>query len=209
MSTVTIKNSAGASTGEYEISSDLLELEKGSQAVQEAVVAYLANQRQGNASTIGKGEVAGSNKKLWKQKGTGRARTGHRQSPIWRGGGTVFGPKPRDYTKKLTRAQAKLAFRRAFSEKVASGQLTVLDALELSGPKTSEFAAVLRSLDATYNTLVIVDGLDDNLVLAARNIPKVEVTTAAEANTYQLVRYANVFATKAALEILEKRLVSK
>ena len=209
MSTLTIKDSSGAATGEYELSSDLLVLEKGSQAVQEAVVAYLANQRQGNASTIGKGEVAGSNKKLWKQKGTGRARTGHRQSPIWRGGGTVFGPKPRDYTKKLTRAQAKLAFSRAFSEKVEAGQITVLDSLELSGPKTKEFSAVLQRLDATYNTLVIVGERDDNLVLAARNIPKVEVTTAAESNTYQLVRYKNIFVTKAGLEVLEKRLANK
>ena len=208
MSTLTIKNSSGDATGEYPLSDDLLEGEKGGQAMQEAVIAYLANQRQGSASTITKGEVAGSNRKLWKQKGTGRARTGLRQSPIWRGGGTVFGPKPRDYSKKLSRRHARLAFQRAVTDKVKAGQITVLEGIELSAPKTKEFAGILKNLEATYNTLVITDTVDQNLFLASRNIPKVEVTSAAEVNTYQVIRYANIFVTKAAMEQLEKRLGS-
>jgi large subunit ribosomal protein L4 len=205
MSTLLVKDTTGKQTGEYALSDDLLVYDKGLQSVHDAVVAYLANQRQGSASTLGKGEVAGSNRKLWKQKGTGRARTGFRQSPIWRGGGVVFGPKPRSYNKSLSRRQARLAFRRAFSENVAAGQIIVLEGLELSSPKTKAFAAILKNLDANV-ALVITESVDQNLVLASRNIPKVEVTTAASVNTYQLVRYPLIFVAKNALPALEQRL---
>ena len=208
MSTIPVKNTKGKQTGEYTLSDDLLVFDKGLQSVQDAVVAYQANQRQGSASTLGKAEVAGSNRKLWKQKGTGRARTGFRQSPIWRGGGVTFGPKPRNYRKTISRRQARLAFQRAFSENVAAGQVFVLEDLALSAPKTKEFAAILKNLDVRV-ALVITNAVDQNLVLASRNIPKVEITTAASVNTYQLVRYPVIMVTKDALPALEQRLSSE
>lgn len=208
MSTIPVKNTKGKKTGEYTLSDDLLVFDKGLQSVQDAVVAYLANQRQGSASTLGKAEVAGSNRKLWKQKGTGRARTGFRQSPIWRGGGVTFGPKPRNYRKTISRRQARLAFQRAFSENVAAGQVFVLEDLALSEPKTKEFAAILKNLEVRVG-LVITDAVDQNLILASRNIPKVEITTAASVNTYQLVRYPLIMVTKDALPALEQRLSSE
>lgn len=208
MSTIPVKNTKGKQTGEYTLSDDLLVFDKGLQSVQDAIVAYQANQRQGSASTLGKAEVAGSNRKLWKQKGTGRARTGFRQSPIWRGGGVTFGPKPRNYRKTISRRQARLAFQRAFSENVAAGQVFVLEDLALSAPKTKEFAAILKNLDVRV-ALVITNAVDQNLVLASRNIPKVEITTAASVNTYQLVRYPVIMVTKDALPALEQRLSSE
>ena len=208
MSTIPVKNTKGKQTGEFTLSDDLLVFDKGLQSVQDAVVAYQANQRQGSASTLGKAEVAGSNRKLWKQKGTGRARTGFRQSPIWRGGGVTFGPKPRNYRKTIGRRQARLAFQRAFSENVAAGQVFVLEDLALSAPKTKEFAAILKNLDVRV-ALVITNAVDQNLVLASRNIPKVEITTAASVNTYQLVRYPVIMVTKDALPALEQRLSSE
>ncbi|MFP6904567.1 MAG: 50S ribosomal protein L4 [Verrucomicrobiota bacterium] len=208
MSTIPVKNTKGKQTGEYTLSDDLLVFDKGLQSVQDAIVAYQANQRQGSASTLGKAEVAGSNRKLWKQKGTGRARTGFRQSPIWRGGGVTFGPKPRNYRKTISRRQARLAFQRAFSENVAAGQVFVLENLALSAPKTKEFAAILKNLDVRV-ALVITNAVDQNLVLASRNIPKVEITTAASVNTYQLVRYPVIMVTKDALPALEQRLSSE
>lgn len=206
MSKLPIKDSNGKAVGEYDIADELLTYDKGLQALQDAVVRHRANKRQGSASTLGKGEVAGSNKKLWKQKGTGRARTGLRQSPIWRGGGVVFGPKPRDYRKNQNKQEARLAFRRAVSEKIAGGEIVVVDALTLSAPKTREFAAVMDQLGVSAPALFLTHGVRDDLVRASRNIPRVEVSSAANVHTYQLLRYGSVVATREAMADLEERL---
>jgi large subunit ribosomal protein L4 len=166
MSKLPLKSIKGESVGEYEFADHLLVLDKGDQAVHEAVVAYQAHQRAGTASTLSKSNVSGTGAKPWKQ----------------------------------------LAFRRAFSAKVEQGEVTVLDALALSAPKTREIAAVLGSLGLERGALFIVDAADDNLLLAARNIPRVEVATAALVNTYQLLRHRNVVVTKAGMEALESRL---
>ena len=129
MSKVAVCNMQGDALGEYAFPEDMLVLDKGAQAVQEAVVAYRANQRAGTASTRGKGEIAGAGSKPWRQKGSGRARAGYRQSPLWRGGGTVFGPRPRSFRKGLNKKTARLAFCRAFSDRVAGGCVTVIDEL--------------------------------------------------------------------------------
>lgn len=206
MSKVPFKNSVGESVGEYEVADSLLVYDKGEQAVHEAIVAYGAHQRAGTASTKSKANVAGTGAKPWKQKGLGRARAGYKQSPIWRGGAVAHGPHPRKYKKKLSKKVTKLAFQRAFSAKVAQGEITVIENLALTTPKTKEFTAVLKGLGLDRGGLFIVDVNTENVSLASRNIPHVEVVTAPLANTYQLLRYKNVIVTKAGMVELEKRL---
>ena len=206
MSKIPLKSIKGESIGDYEVADHLLVLDKGDQAVHEAVVAYGAHQRAGTASTKSKANVSGTGAKPWKQKGLGRARAGYKQSPIWRGGAVAHGPHPRKYTKKLSKKVVKLAFRRAFSAKVDQGEITVISDLTLGAPKTKEFTAVLKGLGLDRGALFIVDSNNDNVLLASRNIPKVEIVTAALANTYQLLRYKNVIVTKAGMEALENRL---
>ncbi|MBI2438339.1 MAG: 50S ribosomal protein L4 [Lentisphaerae bacterium] len=206
MSRLPIQNSAGSPLGELEIADELLVLNRGAQALQDALVAYRAGLRAGTASTLTKGEVAGSNRKPWQQKGLGRARAGYRQSPIWRGGGVVFGPKPRSYRKSINRKVAQLAFRRAFSEKVAGKALRVLDALTLAEPKTKALLAVLKALELQGKVLIILEHSDGNIRRASRNLRQVEVALARDVHPYQLVRYPAVVVTKAALALLEQRL---
>jgi large subunit ribosomal protein L4 len=206
MSKLPLKNIKGESVGDYEVADNLLVLDKGDHAVHEAVVAYQAHQRAGTASTLGKGAVSGSNKKPWKQKGLGRARAGYRQSPVWRGGGSAHGPHPHKFHKKVSKKVGQLAFQRAFSAKVGAGELTVVESLEVASPKTKEFTAILRNLGLERGGLFIVGENNENVLLAARNIPRVEIATAALVNTYQLLRYKNVIVTKAGMDVLEKRL---
>src|ERR1044072_6592462 len=138
-----IKDVKGQSQGELEGKFARIENGKGTRAVHDAVVAYLANRRMGTACTKNAGEVAGTNKKPWRQKGTGRARAGSFQSPVWRGGGVACGPKPRDFGKKITKATRQLALRKALSERLKSGDVLVVDDLKLDSPKTKGFVGVL------------------------------------------------------------------
>jgi large subunit ribosomal protein L4 len=193
--------------GEMTIAKDLLELKKGAQAVHDVVEAYRAGLRANTAKTKTKGEVEGGSAKPWKQKGTGRARAGSIRSPIWRGGGIVFGPTPlRNYVKKTTRKVAQLAFRRALSEKIAAGELVVLDKISIPEPKTKHIASVLKKLKAGRGALLVVQAPEKNLLLAARNLPRVEVTTANAVHTYQILRYPLIVASKDAMGTLEARL---
>ena len=196
----------GESLGDYEVAEQTLVLDKGEQAVHESVVAYLAHQRAGTASTKSKSEVAGSGKKPWKQKGLGRARAGYKQSPVWRGGAVAHGPQPRKYKKKVSKKVARLAFQRAFSAKVAQAEITVIDQLDLDTPKTKAFAAVLANLQLDRSALFIVDEISANMALASRNIPQVEVVNAVQVNTYQLLRYKQIVITQSAMEKLQARL---
>jgi len=206
---LTIYNAAGAAAGEMEISSDLLETRRGGQAVRDAVVAYLARRRAGTASTLSKGEVAGSNKKPWRQKGTGRARAGYRQSPVWRGGGVAFGPHPRSYDQKINRKVARLAWRRAFSDKLVEGRVKVVEAVSVERPETKLFVGLMKALQVAAPALFVVDRKDRALALASRNVADVEVAGAHEVNVYQLLRYPTVVVSKAAMGILQKRLGAK
>src|SRR5271166_1235117 len=143
---LTVKDIKGKSQGELEVKFPLIENGSGTEAVQQTVVAYRAAQRMGTACTKNVGEVAGTNKKPWRQKGTGRARAGSFQSPLWRGGGVVFGPKPRDFTKKISRSTRQLALRKALSERLKAGDVVVVDDLKLASPKTRDFIGVLSTL---------------------------------------------------------------
>ena len=204
-----VKDIKGQSQGELEVKFALIENGKGTQAVHDAVVAYLANQRMGTACTKNVGEVAGTNKKPWRQKGTGRARAGSFRSPLWRGGGVVFGPKPRDFGKKVSKSTKQLALRKALSERLKSGDVVVVDDLILESPKTKAFVGVLNALQVEGTTLVVASGQDRNLSLASRNVPQVELATSDSLNTYQVLRFAKLLFTRSAFEKVEQRLAGK
>src|SRR5271156_4560578 len=158
---IAIKNLEGKNQGELEVKFELVENGKGTQAVHDTVVAYRAAQRMGTACTKTMGDVAGSGKKPWRQKGTGRARAGSFASPLWRGGGVVFGPKPRDYTINVPKKVKSLAFRKALSERLIAGDVVVVDELKLASHKTKEFAVIVAKLSATgAPTLVVTDQVD-------------------------------------------------
>lgn len=206
MSTLPLKDCQGKSLGEVTLSDRFAVTDKGAQAVFQAVVTHQAHQHQGSASTLRKGEVAGSGKKPWKQKGLGRARAGYRQSPVWRGGGVAFGPHPHKVRKQLPRKVSRLAFARAFGEKAEAGQVMVLDQIKISAPRTKEICLLLKTLGVSGKTLLILDTPDTAICLAARNLLDVEVVSAANVNTYQIVRYPQIVITKAGVEQLEQRL---
>src|SRR5436190_8996296 len=170
---IAIKDIKGTEQGDLAVKFPLVERGKCAQAVHDTVVAYMANQRRGTACTKNVGEVAGTNKKPWRQKGTGRARAGSFQSPLWRGGGVVFGPKPRDFGKKVSKSTKQLALRKALSERLKSGDVVVVDDFKLESPKTKGFVGALKALQMEGTTLVIASGQDRNLSLAARNVPEV------------------------------------
>src|SRR5262245_22655512 len=170
---LSVKNTQGKDQGELEVKFAMIEDGKGTQAVHDTVVAYQAAQRSGTACTKNVGEVAGTNKKPWRQKGTGRARAGSFQSPLWVGGGVVFGPKPRSFAKKVNSRTKQLALRKALSERLKAGDVVVVDDLKIESPKTKEFIAVIAALDLKGTTLVVSAGVNKNLTLASRNVPNV------------------------------------
>jgi large subunit ribosomal protein L4 len=208
MSTLTIYDLAGKPAGEMDLADGLLTMVKGRQAVHDVVVAHMAARRAGTAATLRKGEVAGSNKKPWKQKGTGRARAGLKQSPVWRGGGVVFGPQPRDYSKKVNRKVSRLAFRRAFGEKVAAGQVKVIEALVLETPKTRQMAAVVKALGIAAPVLFVVDAVHPRTALAVRNLPGVAVVRGCDVSVYQLLRYPTLVVSRPGMDQITARLAA-
>jgi len=203
---ISVKNTQGKPSGELEVRFPLVEGGKGTQAVHDVVTAFRAAQRSGTACTKNVGEVSGSNKKPWRQKGTGRARAGSHQSPLWAGGGVVFGPKPRSFAKKVSKSTKQLALRKALTERLNAGDVIVVDAFKLEAPKTKDFVGVLSALDVKKTALLVTDGSDKNVELASRNVPNVEVTTSSSVNTYQLLRSDKLVFTRGAFEKLEERL---
>ncbi|HUE36827.1 MAG TPA: 50S ribosomal protein L4 [Candidatus Acidoferrum sp.] len=206
---IAIKNLEGKDQGEYEVKFELIEDGRGTQAVHDVVVAYRAAQRSGTASTKNVGEVAGTNKKPWRQKGTGRARAGSFQSPLWVGGGVVFGPRPRDFSKKVSKKTKQLALRKALSERLKAGDVVVVDDLKLETPKTKDFIGVISRLDLNGKTLIVSAGIDKNLTLASRNVPDVALATSDSLNTYDVLRPAKLLFTKSAFEKVESRLAKE
>jgi large subunit ribosomal protein L4 len=192
--------------GELDVKFELVTDGSGTQAVHDTVVAYRAGRRSGTACTKTVGEVAGTNKKPWRQKGTGRARAGSFRSPLWAGGGVVFGPKPRDFSKKVNRKTRQLALRKALSERLKAGEVTVVENLSLSAPKTKDFLKALGALKIAGTTVLVVDGADRNLTLASRNVPGVTLVTAHSLNTYELLLPKNLVFTRGAFEKFEQRL---
>lgn len=208
MSTIKLFDSAGVAASEITFADERLVLDKGAQAVKDTVVAWQNALRAGTACTKSKGEVAGSNKRPWRQKGTGRARAGLRQSPVWRGGGVAFGPKPRDFSQKINKKVGKLAFSRALSEKINDGQVAVIERFDLAEAKTKALKAMLTKMGFERSVLIVVAEYDEKLMLAARNLQKLEVVTADEVSVYALLRYRNIIATKAGFDAMTERMSS-
>ena len=171
----------------------------------QAVVMQLANRRAGTAATKTKGFVRGGGKKPWKQKGTGRARAGSTRSPIWVGGGTVFGPTPRDYSYRMPRTARREALLSALSVKNRDGKLIVVDKFSLEAAKTKIMAQALAELKVT-SALIVIAGADATIERSARNLPKVKVLRVEGLNVYDLLRYDHLVLTEGALKILEERL---
>lgn len=203
---IAIKDIQGKKQGDLEVKFTLVEDGKGTQAVHDAVVAYQAAQRMGTACTKNVGEVAGTNKKPWRQKGTGRARAGSFQSPLWRGGGVVFGPKPRDFGKKINAKTRQLALRKALTERLKAGDVVVVDDFKLESPKTKGFVGVLSALKLTGSALFIAQDADKNLALASRNVPNMALTTSDRLNTFDVLRPDKLVFTRGAFEKVEARL---
>lgn len=179
------------------------------QAVFDHVIALRAGRRSGTACTKTRGEVAGSNAKPWRQKGTGRARAGEKRSPIWRGGGVVFGPRPRDYSLKVNKKVVKAALRRAFSERVNYGDVLVVDSFAVIEGKTKHFIALLQSLSPERKTLVLGSEFDPLTIRAGRNVQGVRLMRATDANTEDLLLYKKIVITADALPHLAARMAIK
>lgn len=183
----------------------LVENGRGTQAVHDAIVAMRAARRSGSANTKTKAEVNLSGAKPWRQKGTGRARAGYKSSPIWRGGGVVFGPKPRDYSKKVSKSTRRLAFQKALTERINAGDVLTISAFAVKESKTKNFLSQLKEQTEATKVLLISDSFDENTYRAARNIRPVLLVTATDVNTEQLLAFDKILVTSKALELLARR----
>ncbi len=206
--TIKINQADGTEAGDYEVRFRLISDGRGTQAVHDAVVAYSAAQRSGTACTKTVAEVAGSGRKPWRQKGTGRARAGYVRSPIWRGGGVVFGPKPRSFRKRISRKTRRLALRKALGERLGSGDVRLVESFGIERPKTKDFLALLQAQELDGTVLVVTDAVDGHLVLSARNIPFAEVVLESSLNAYEVLKYDRLLFSRAAFEQVDARLAS-
>lgn len=206
--TVPVLDKSGKQVGTFELPAECLEAERGGQAVHETVVAHLAECRAGTASTKTRAEVRGGGAKPYRQKGTGRARAGTIRSPLWGGGGVVFGPKPRSYAKKVNRKVRNLAFRRILHDRLRDEELIAVDSLDFDAPRTKDLVTVLQALSAGENVLVVLESADDNLERSIRNLPNAEAMTLEELNAYALMRRRKVVFTQAALEAFSTQIAA-
>ncbi len=203
MANVKVYNMQGAEVGSLELSDEVFGVEYNEPLIHQAVVTYLANQRQGTKSTLTRTEVRGGGVKPWRQKGTGRARQGSTRAPQWTHGGVVFAPKSRDFSKKMNISARRGAILSALSKKLADGELFVVDELKVSAPKTKEMEAFRKALKLEKRTVVVMEEKDEAVVLAARNLPTLSTISVGEINTYELVANAFVVLTKGSVEALE------
>jgi len=190
----------GKTSREQDFGLPVFEGDKGVQALKEVIVAINANARLGTHSTKTRGEVSGGGKKPWRQKGTGRARAGSIRSPLWVGGGVVFGPKPRDYSKKINAQVKALAFSRALFDRAAAGELAVIEAWSVAQPKTKLFNEVVGRIAPEGKILVVDETFEKNAALAARNIERVSLQEAAKLNAKDLAQYKRIIVSTKGLE---------
>ena len=188
------------------VDKSLLVLDRGEQAVKDAVTAIRNAMRAGTACPKGKGEVAGSNKKPWKQKGTGNARAGFRQSPVWRGGGVAHGPKPRDYEQKLNKKVWSLAFKRALSDKILAGDVIVVNEFAFEAPKTKLMAALLKDLGVDRSAVIVQKDVDDTVLLVTSNLPRIDYSTAQALDVYTLMVSKKIVCDQAGFDALMARI---
>ena len=205
--TLDILDCTGARVGEYAIPEGVIEMEKGAQAVHDAVVAYLAGARAGTACTKTRGMVSGGGAKPWRQKGRGGARAGSSRSPVWVGGGTIFGPQPRSFAKKMNKKVLVLALKRALSERIAEGDVVVLDKFALPDHKTRSAVAVLKNINVADETVLLsVPEYEEAAVCATGNLPNLVLRRSATVNVYELLRFKKLVFTKDALDAFVGRL---
>lgn len=205
MPNIKVYNMKGAEVGEMELNDSVFAVEFNESLIHQAVVTYLANQRQGTKGTLTRSEVSGGGVKPWRQKGTGRARQGSIRSPQWTHGGVVFAPKSRDYSKKMNISAKRSALLSALSKKVADGEMVIVDELSVSAPKTKEIVAMQKALKLdAKKALVVMDNHDENVILAARNIQTVKTVPLDQLNTYDVVANAVIVMTKSAVEKFEE-----
>jgi large subunit ribosomal protein L4 len=204
-----VRNLKNEEVGDLELSEAVFGAELNESLIHTAVKAHLANARQGTVGTKTRGDVSGSGKKLWKQKGTGRARIASIRSPLWKGGGNVHGPQARDWSQPLPKKMRRGALRSALSERLREGNLVVVEELVFGQPKTKEFVGALATLGLAGKTL-IVDNIDnDNLVLAARNVKAAKIVGPYGVNIYDVLYHEKLVLTRAAATILQAQLDPK
>ena len=203
MANVNVLNMDGKQVGTIDLNDKVFGIEVSESAMHTAVVQYLANQRQGTKSTKTRAEVRGGGRKPWRQKGTGRARQGSIRSPQWTGGGVVFAPKPRDFSFKVNKKVKRLALKSALTTKVSTSKIIVLEDLTFNEIKTKEMKRVLDNINVG-KALVVMDGVNRNVILSARNIPGIKTSEATTINTYDILKYDTFVVTKSAIKRIEE-----
>jgi large subunit ribosomal protein L4 len=211
MPTAKVRNLSNKEVGEVTLSDAVFGVELNESLIHAAVKNYLANKRQGTSATKTRGNVSGSGRKLWKQKGTGRARIASLRSPLWKGGGNVHGPQPRDWSYKLPKKMRRGALRSALSERLREGNLIIIDEFKITNPKTKEFVGTIANLKLSDGKkpvkTLIVDSLDnENLIRSSRNVQKTKVTNSFGLNIYDLLYHEKLLISKAAIEELNQLL---
>ena len=204
MPKVSTYNIAGTQTGEIELNDSVFGVEVNEAVMRQAVLRQLANERLGTHSTKTRGLVRGGGKKPWKQKGTGRARVGSTRSPLWVGGGTVWGPHPRSYAQKMPRKARRLAVKSALSDKVNTNELFVLDEINLAAPKTKEIVALINNFQFAGEKVLFVTDNDEIVARCARNIKGVKAISTEGVNIFDLLHYTKLFVTKSAVAKIEE-----
>jgi len=203
VSTVDVKDKSGKTVGKMDLAPGIFDIEVSEHAVHMAVVQYLANQRQGTKSTKTRAEVRGGGRKPWRQKGTGRARQGSTRSPQWVGGGVVFAPKPRDFSFRLNKKLKRLALKSVLTDKARSGNLVVLDNLDLPEVKTKQMVNVCDALSLN-KALFVMTGSNTNVMLSSRNIPTIKTAAVNTINVYDILNHESLVVTKEAVEKIQE-----
>lgn len=204
MPKVSTYNITGVKTGEIELNDSVFGVEVNEAVMRQALLRQLANERLGTHSTKTRGLVRGGGRKPWKQKGTGRARVGSSRSPLWVGGGTVWGPHPRSYAQKMPRKARRLAVKSALSDKVNTNELFVLDEIKLAAAKTKEVVALIKNFQFTGEKVLFVTDNDEIVIRCARNIEGVKAISTEGVNIFDLLHYTKLFVTKSAVAKIEE-----
>jgi len=207
MAVATVYNIKKEKIGEVELNDDVFGVEVNPHILHDVVRMQRANRRSGNACTKTRTEVAGTGKKPWKQKGTGRARAGSVTSPLWRGGGVVFGPKPRDYSYKLPKKVRRLGLKMALSARMGEESLVVLDDFQMEEIKTKNFVSIMNTLEIDNALIVVAEG-NENLVRSARNVVGFKVLPTAGVNVYDILNFKHLVILQPCVGEIEKRLLS-
>ena len=207
MGKLSVLNIKGEKTGDISLNKELWNIEPNDAVLYDAITLSRNSLRQGTASTKTRSEVSGGGRKPWRQKGTGRARQGSIRAAQWYHGGVVFGPQPRDYDKKMNRKERRLALKSALAYKAIDNELVVVDSFKLEGTKTKDVISALKNLNVSKNVLIVVDELDENMVLATRNLNNVILLQANEINVLDIISADHMVVTEKAIKLIEEVLV--